>query len=82
MVAYRNPDGLTAAQRALVEGDRAELNAKLPAGARAAFPVEYSQDGKAALLSLTRSAAIEGKSKAIRVNAVLPRRDRHTDVME
>ncbi len=52
VVVYRNPDGLTAAQRALVDGDRAELNAKLPAGARAASPVEYSQDGKAALLSL------------------------------
>ena len=29
-------------------------------------------DAKAALLSLTRSAALEGKPKGIRVNAVLP----------
>ena len=52
VVVYRNADGLTPAQRALVEADRAELNAKLPAGAREVDPPEYSQDGKAALLSL------------------------------
>lgn len=52
VVVYRDAGGLTAAQRALVEGDRAELNARLPAGARALGPAAYSKDGKAALLSL------------------------------
>jgi RND superfamily putative drug exporter len=52
VVVYRAAAGLTDAHRAAVEADRAELNAKLPAGASAIGEPAFSEDGKAALLSM------------------------------
>jgi RND superfamily putative drug exporter len=52
IVVYRNPDGLTAREGALVAADRAELNASLPKGTLAAPPPTFSEDGTAALLVL------------------------------
>ncbi len=51
IVVYRNADGLTAADEAVVRADREQINADLPEGTTPSPPPIPSQDGTSALLA-------------------------------